>query len=160
MTLGNASYALYLSHTFAVNLLLAIWLRLDVMDPWVFVAIASVSSVVASLLVYFILEKPTLAFLKDRYAHARRVQAGFYNSSGCASALISCDLLPGFAVALCTSLSSSGGWRQMRRFALLIGTAPGLRRRRFRDQCSTATGQSAAAELHNRGLHVIAAYVL
>lgn len=71
-TLGNASYALYLSHTFAVNLLLAIWLRLDVMDPWVFVAIASVSSVVASLLVYFILEKPTLAFLKDRYAHARR----------------------------------------------------------------------------------------
>ncbi len=73
-TLGNASYALYLSHTFVVNLLLAIALRLDMMDPWIFTGVATVSSVVVSLMVYFILEKPTLAFLKDRYARARRTR--------------------------------------------------------------------------------------
>ncbi|MDP3495874.1 MAG: acyltransferase [Hyphomonadaceae bacterium] len=70
-TLGNASYALYLSHTFVVNLLLAIWLRLDVMNPWAFAVVASVGSVVASLVLYFLLEKPTLAFLKDKYASIR-----------------------------------------------------------------------------------------
>lgn len=70
-TLGNASYALYLSHTFAVNLLLAIWLRLDLADPWIFIGIAFVSSVLASVIVYFLLEKPTLAFLKDRYNRIR-----------------------------------------------------------------------------------------
>lgn len=73
-TLGNASYALYLSHTFVVNLLLAIWLRIDATDPWIFAGVAAVSSVLASLLVYFVLEKPTLAFLKDRYARSRRVR--------------------------------------------------------------------------------------
>jgi len=73
-TLGNASYALYLSHTFVVNLLLAVALRLDAMDPWIFTGLATVASVAASLLVYFILEKPTLAFLKDRYARARRTR--------------------------------------------------------------------------------------
>ena len=73
-TLGSASYALYLSRTFVVNLLLAVALRFDAMDPWIFPGLATVASVAASLLVYFILEKPTLAFLKDRYARARRTR--------------------------------------------------------------------------------------
>jgi peptidoglycan/LPS O-acetylase OafA/YrhL len=70
-TLGNASYALYLSHTFAVNALLAVWLRLGLDAPWVFTGLAFVASVGISLAVYFVLEKPTLAFLKQRYTRLR-----------------------------------------------------------------------------------------
>lgn len=74
-TLGNASYALYLCHTFAVNLLLVIWIRAGLQAPWAFVVLAFLASVVSSLLVYFILEKPTLAFLKERYGRMRRRRA-------------------------------------------------------------------------------------
>lgn len=70
-TLGNASYALYLSHTFTVNLLLIVWMKLGFDAPWAFVAIAFIASVAVSLATYLVLEKPSMAFLKDQYSNLR-----------------------------------------------------------------------------------------
>lgn len=66
-TLGNASYALYLSHTFTINLLLMVWLKLGLAAPWGFAALAFTASIIVSLIVYVLLEKPSMAFLKNAY---------------------------------------------------------------------------------------------
>ena len=85
-TLGNASYALYLSHTFAVNLLLTIWLKLGLGAPWIFIGVAFAGSVVVSLLVYFVLEKPTLKVLKNGYSRMRNTRRRTPASAAAASA--------------------------------------------------------------------------
>lgn len=64
--LGNASYALYLSHTFAVNAVLLFWIKLHLAIPALFFLLTFVVAIVGSVLVYKLLEVPTLQFLKQR----------------------------------------------------------------------------------------------
>lgn len=67
--LGNASYALYLSHPFVINALIVIWLKLGIGQPVLFFLMAIVCSTVASVVVYLVLERRVLDHLGR--AHAR-----------------------------------------------------------------------------------------
>lgn len=65
--LGDASYALYLSHTFAMNILAILWEALDLRAPALFVLAGITASVGASLAVYLIIERPLLKLMTSRY---------------------------------------------------------------------------------------------
>lgn len=70
--LGNASYALYLCHTFAINGTL--WLAERILPSLSlagFLILAIVSSLAASVITYGLVEKPFLRLLKPRYAALR-----------------------------------------------------------------------------------------
>lgn len=71
VTLGNASYAFYLSHTFVVNVCLLAWLKLHLGAPWVFFWFATLASVLASVVVYLLIEKPLLGAIQNRYFDLR-----------------------------------------------------------------------------------------
>lgn len=62
---GSASYALYLSHLFTIKLVGVIWRKLAVGVPWAFILAASAAAVIASVLVYLLVEKPLVARLSD-----------------------------------------------------------------------------------------------
>ncbi|KIC28698.1 hypothetical protein RA25_21010 [Leisingera sp. ANG-S5] len=69
MLLGDASYALYLSHRFVLRALTFVILPLlpaGVLGGWIFVAAASASALAASFLVYFWIEKPMLRWSTRR----------------------------------------------------------------------------------------------
>lgn len=63
--LGSASYALYLSHTFVVNMILFLWLKFHWASPELLFATIFLSAVLASIIVYKFIEQPSLAFLKS-----------------------------------------------------------------------------------------------
>ncbi|MEQ1781281.1 MAG: acyltransferase [Hyphomonadaceae bacterium] len=75
--LGDASYALYLSHPFVVNALLIVWLKLNG-SMETFAAVAIAASVVFSLLFFRFVEKPLrggMLRLYDRPGRARAAAA-------------------------------------------------------------------------------------
>jgi exopolysaccharide production protein ExoZ len=77
---GDASYALYLSHPFSINLVEIVWKRLHLSPGPVFVAVALVAAVAASIVVHLILERPVTRWLnfklvgRSRGADARRTR--------------------------------------------------------------------------------------
>lgn len=56
--LGDASYALYLSHPFALNAVALVWQRTGLSQPWLYVAVACVVSLLVGVLVHLVVEKP------------------------------------------------------------------------------------------------------
>jgi peptidoglycan/LPS O-acetylase OafA/YrhL len=66
--LGNASYALYLSHPFVTNLLVLIWLKLKLGALGLFLGIAVAASILASVVIHLMLEKPMLDTLDRAYS--------------------------------------------------------------------------------------------
>ncbi|MES2741018.1 MAG: acyltransferase [Pseudomonadota bacterium] len=64
--LGDASYAIYLSHPFALNAVALLWKRIGLHDPWVYVAVACVVSLVVGVLVHLLIEKPMTRYLNTR----------------------------------------------------------------------------------------------
>ncbi|WP_293883616.1 acyltransferase [Sphingomonas sp.] len=65
--LGNASYALYLSHTFVVNAVLWVMMRIfHPVPPMLFLAVAFVGASVVSIVAYRLVEQPALRLLKPR----------------------------------------------------------------------------------------------
>jgi len=70
--LGDASYALYLSHTFTVNILIILWKKTGIDLPILFVAIALVVPIVASVVVLLTLERPLLRAMTATYRQAGR----------------------------------------------------------------------------------------
>jgi len=60
---GDASYALYLSHPFSINLVEMVWKRLHLSPGPVFVAVALVAAVGASIVVHLTLERPVTRWL-------------------------------------------------------------------------------------------------
>jgi peptidoglycan/LPS O-acetylase OafA/YrhL len=63
---GDASYTLYLSHTFTVNLVAVAWARIAPAHPWAGVAVALVAAVVAAILFYRFAERPVTEALHRR----------------------------------------------------------------------------------------------
>lgn len=68
--LGDASYSIYLWHTLAISVVLAVGNRLH-LPPMVTVAAGIIGGVVAGVMAYLLLEKPLL-----RWFHARRYVRG------------------------------------------------------------------------------------
>jgi peptidoglycan/LPS O-acetylase OafA/YrhL len=64
---GDASYTLYLSHTFVVNAVAVAWLRLAPAHPWPGVAVAVAAAVAFALLFYRLVERPVTDALHRRF---------------------------------------------------------------------------------------------
>lgn len=65
--LGDASYALYLSHTFAVNAMALIWLKLGLGMPLLYGILTSIVAIIVSVVAYVLLERPMLTWMSARY---------------------------------------------------------------------------------------------
>lgn len=63
---GDASYALYLSHPFTINVVAAIWKRSPPAGPVAFVVVAALVSLGVGVLVHLIVERPLLDLLHRR----------------------------------------------------------------------------------------------
>lgn len=72
--LGNSSYALYLSHSFVINLILLVWLKMKIGWPLLFFAVAILASIVGSVFVYIVMERPLLKYFGNYYANHLRVR--------------------------------------------------------------------------------------
>lgn len=68
---GDASFALYLSHPFSINLVAIAASRLGIQNPWTYVALASAVALVGAALVYEFVERPVTTRL-SRALHMRR----------------------------------------------------------------------------------------
>jgi exopolysaccharide production protein ExoZ len=62
--IGDASYALYLVHPFAIRGLREVFARVGLFEPWLFVAAALASAVIAALLVHRLFEAPVTRALR------------------------------------------------------------------------------------------------
>lgn len=60
---GDASYTLYLSHTFTANAVAVIWRRYGHGSPWWGVAIAVFTAIGVALLIYRFVERPVTNYL-------------------------------------------------------------------------------------------------
>jgi exopolysaccharide production protein ExoZ len=69
--LGDASYALYLGHPFAVNAIVLAFVRLHWQLGFVFVVVAGVVAVGSTLLLHLWIERPLLRLLTRGYEHSR-----------------------------------------------------------------------------------------
>jgi exopolysaccharide production protein ExoZ len=66
---GDASYALYLSHPFSINLVALVMLKTHHLIPgWVFVPLAIIAALVGSLVVHLLIERPLTERLNRRLA--------------------------------------------------------------------------------------------
>jgi exopolysaccharide production protein ExoZ len=79
--LGDASYSIYLSHTFAVPGSILLLRKIDVENTWVIFAVVMAISVVAGCVSYLVIEKPMGRFFKriffstPQYAESRTSHA-------------------------------------------------------------------------------------
>lgn len=64
---GDASYTLYLSHTFTANAVALAWRRLGIGMPWIGVALAVAVSLAAALILYRAVERPVTRALNERF---------------------------------------------------------------------------------------------
>lgn len=71
---GDASYTIYLSHTFTVNAVILAWHATGLDHPWAAAAIAMTAAIVAAMLFYRFAERPFTGLLQ-RSLHARRIEA-------------------------------------------------------------------------------------
>ncbi|MFC3580133.1 acyltransferase family protein [Sphingomonas hylomeconis] len=70
---GDASYSLYLSHPYTINVLVVIWRKLGLGMPYLFFALAVAGSIVVSILLYTQFELRIVKLL-NRLTRARAVQ--------------------------------------------------------------------------------------
>ena len=64
--LGDSSYSLYLSHPFVLGAVAWFVLRVDLSNPWAYVAMAGMACVAGSVLFHLMIEKPVHAVLNRR----------------------------------------------------------------------------------------------
>ncbi|KQN33741.1 hypothetical protein ASG37_16450 [Sphingomonas sp. Leaf407] len=63
---GDASYALYLSHPFAINIVSVIWQKLPLVSPAGYIAATVIVSLATGVLVHLLVERPILDILHQR----------------------------------------------------------------------------------------------
>jgi exopolysaccharide production protein ExoZ len=73
MFLGNASYSIYLFHTFAISIVAR--LLGDRLGFWPETAVSTIAGVAAGAIVYLVVEKPLIAFIKDIRRRRRAASA-------------------------------------------------------------------------------------
>ena len=64
--LGDASYALYLSHPFALNLVALFWNRAGLANPYLYIALSCIFSLFVGGAVHAFIEKPMTRYLNQR----------------------------------------------------------------------------------------------
>ena len=64
---GDASYALYLSHPFSINVVVLAWAKLHLGSPWLFIATAVVCAIAGAVVLHFAIERPLLGWLNARF---------------------------------------------------------------------------------------------
>lgn len=72
---GDASYALYLLHSFPIRgaLVLSFWMPFGIADaPWLYVGIALFGAIALGLVTYYVLERPMTRYLRRRLAPRER----------------------------------------------------------------------------------------
>ena len=57
---GDASFALYLSHPFSINVVILAWQKLHLGAPWLFIAVTIVVAVAAAIVIHLVVERPLL----------------------------------------------------------------------------------------------------
>src|SRR3569623_180021 len=72
---GAASYALYLSHPFSINVVILGWQRLHLSAPWLFIGVTIVVSVAVAVVIHRVLERPLLKRLNGTLKRKRLVPA-------------------------------------------------------------------------------------
>ncbi len=72
---GDASYALYLSHPFSINVVILGWQRLHLSSPWLFMGVTIVAAVAGAIAVHLLLERPWLARLNGALRQPARTPA-------------------------------------------------------------------------------------
>lgn len=65
--LGDASYALYLSHTFVTNIVVIAWDKIGLQSPMLFVLVGFAGSIAASVMVFMLIERPVLRLMTRAY---------------------------------------------------------------------------------------------
>jgi len=60
---GNISFALYLSHPFAINVSALLVKKAGITQPWLFMSLAMVAALCAAAIFYLVIEKPVTRFL-------------------------------------------------------------------------------------------------
>lgn len=68
---GAASYALYLCHPFSLNVVGVVWRKAHFGAPWLFVALAILASIAASVVVHLCIELPITRWLTGRTQRPR-----------------------------------------------------------------------------------------
>ena len=69
---GDASYSLYLSHPFTLNILALLWPKIHLPpNAWLYVWLSATVCLVAALGVYWLIEMPVLNFLRRRFEPRR-----------------------------------------------------------------------------------------
>jgi peptidoglycan/LPS O-acetylase OafA/YrhL len=71
--LGDSSYALYLSHPFALNLVAVMWNKLGLSNPYFYVALSCAFSLLVGALVHVWLERPLTRYLNSKVDKPRHV---------------------------------------------------------------------------------------
>lgn len=69
---GDASYALYLSHPFTINLLAIAWQGLELAHPLAFITVASLAAIGVAIAVHLLVEGPLIRFARARLTGPRR----------------------------------------------------------------------------------------
>jgi exopolysaccharide production protein ExoZ len=74
ITLGDASYALYLCHPFAIRLLRVGWERSGAVSlgPWAYIACACLTATITALLIHRFFEKPVTRIVQQRLGVSQR----------------------------------------------------------------------------------------
>lgn len=74
---GDASYSLYLSHPFSLNLLALVWTRAHLPPSgWAYVVAGMITCILTALGVWYLVEMPLLHLLKRRLEISRAVVPG------------------------------------------------------------------------------------
>jgi len=78
---GDASYALYLSHPFSINLVVLVWQKLHLASPWLFALSAIAAAVLVSVTVHLALERPLTRWLHRLVDTPRRDRASTFGTA-------------------------------------------------------------------------------
>ena len=78
---GDASYALYLSHPFSINLVVLVWQKLHLGSPWLFALSAIAAAVLVSVAVHLALERPLTRWLHRLVDTPRRDRAAAFGTA-------------------------------------------------------------------------------
>jgi exopolysaccharide production protein ExoZ len=80
---GDISYALYLSHPFALNLLFLVYVQLGFRDVWIYVWTASAFSLLVAVLFHGWVEKPVTQYLQQSFSKKVINISGVFNWCFC-----------------------------------------------------------------------------
>jgi len=77
---GDASFTLYLSHPFSINVVILGWQKLHLGAPWLFIVVTIVVAVLAAIVIHLVLERPLLDRLNAALSRPRQPASKILNA--------------------------------------------------------------------------------